>query len=168
MRFFFPSSTSSVLGFGALLLSAAEKTQANGNDYCLRIQTGPIFPASGYLRVWIDSGNGYIEEINGNFYYYDYNSIVVAGTTCFSNQFSVQVQNTYFNGWVGSIERSIDGGNNWAPMVCADQCTVLGGSTSPDFIVDGNYDAWQFQGCVNGALCTLTMFAGVPVSVCIS
>ena len=133
--------------------------------YCLRILTGVKGISNGYLRAWINAGTGYTEVTNG-LTFYNVNAIVVPETTCYPNQFSVQVQNTNNNGWIGNIERSIDGGITWAPMVCADQCTVPGGSTF-DIVVDGNNDATGHDGCKNGALCTLTMFAGEPVSVCV-
>ena len=94
---FFPTS-SSVLGFALLLLLSAQKTRAQEN-YCLRITTGSNAWYDGYLRVSVNEDNGnddYVEETVGDLPNHALNSIVVA--KCYSNHFSVQVQNPHWDG----------------------------------------------------------------------
>ena len=104
-------------------------------------------------------GSGYVEVTERAFF--------SKGETvleeCYTGLIGVQVQNADIDGWVGSIEASVDGGITYSPMVCEDKCTPAGGATSFIF-VDGDgddnvYDSAVVE-CLNGETCTL----GLPNS----
>ena len=136
---------------------------ADAASTCLRVKTSTdssYGDAGGYLNVFVNTGdgNGYKEVTGASTDYYAIGSTVVNGV-CYPGLLGVQVRGPSLNGWAGSIEASIDGGNTYAPMVCKDKCTPAGGITST-IAVDGNDDITDSTlpvTCLNGEICTLAL-----------
>ena len=133
--------------------SSASNLPNDTERTCLRITTGGNTYDNGYLTVYINKGDGYVLVTQGDVKH-ALNSVVLQ--ECYTNFVDIQVTNKNTNAWVGSIETSVNDGEDYYPMVCEDGCSSLGSAAS-HITVDGDDTSNEqaTSSCINGARCTL-------------
>lgn len=138
-------------------------TMAFRSQICLRIVTSTIRGRNGRLKVWVNSGGGYVVERNG---YWAGGSKVL--DKCYNDVLGVKIQGPTNNSWGGDIYISSDGGQSYAPM----HCSTCSGTTTvaTSIYVDGNADQSHFgtTQCVNGNICLLPLPLVCKYSIFIS
>ena len=121
---------------------------------CIIITTGTSNKSEGFLDVYVDTDDGFLQVTTPKKEYAKGDIVV---EDCYTNFNSVHVRSKEKNAWDGSIFASIGDGGLYKPMICND-CT--GFQTAENIVVDGKAASYSEHGttfCFNGDMCRLTV-----------
>jgi hypothetical protein len=122
----------------------------------VRVVTGSLNPAQGTLDVFVNGDR----VVTGA-----HSTGVVLLDECYAELPLIEVQNPTTDGWIGSIEFSLDGTCEFLealPAACTTGCTegtCAHGEKCGPVVADGNGDGGQYSDeivCLNGARCSYT------------
>ena len=125
---------------------------------CIIITTGTSNKSEGFLDVYVDTDDGFLQVTTPKKEYAKGDIVV---EDCYTNFNSVHVRSKEKNAWDGSIFASVGDSGLYKPMICND-CT--GFQTAENIVVDGKAASYSEHGttfCFNGDMCRLTVDNGL-------
>ena len=125
---------------------------------CLLITTGTGKYDNGFIDVFVNNGDGFVEVTDPGI---NYAQGQVVLDECYPGLVGVQVTNSETNAWSGNISYSLgDKVSVYSPMTCIDCTGAI--DTTEYIVVDGNDNGVGDTECLNGDsgnVCTLIAIA---------
>ena len=107
---------------------------------------------AGYLSAFVDTGDEIVMLSNGATHRARGSTVV--DKMCFDNIVEVKVSGPSKDAWAGYIYYSLDDGESWDKMACAD----CDGEVKMPLVVDRNGEAdARFASCVGGKTCSVVV-----------